>query len=205
MLIREAQRGCSSAFDTLVHRYDQSILRLALRMTGSEHEAQDICQEAFLKAYRNIEKFRFESSFYTWMHRIVTNLWMDHLRSRHSSREVSAVITTPQGKEADLFEHLADKNIHNDPELQALRSELSRHIRIALRRLTARERLVFQLKHFEGLKLRIIGDMLKTSEETAKNTLFRATHKLRVYLVHVKQTVAERSQAQRSRAIVWSR
>jgi RNA polymerase sigma-70 factor, ECF subfamily len=183
VLIRDAQRGCASAFDVL---------------TGSEQDAQDIYQDAFLKAYKNIAKFRSESSFYTWMHRIVTNVCMDRLRSKQSLRETSAVVTTPDGRESDLFEHIADPHSRCDPERQAFRQELSRHIRIALKKLTARERIVFQLKHFEGLKLRNIGEMLNTSEETAKNTLFRATHKLRAYLARVEQTMAERSQARRS-------
>lgn len=197
-LIRDAQRGCISAFDTLVRRYDQSILRLALRLTGSEYDAQDIYQDAFLKAYKNIAKFRSESSFYTWMHRIVTNLCMDRLRSKRSLRESSAVVTSPEGQETDLFDHMADPHTRSDPERQVLRQELARHIRIALRRLTARERVVFQLKHFEGLKLRTIGEMLNTSEETAKNTLFRATHKLRIYLARVEQSMTKQCQLRRS-------
>lgn len=205
VLIRHAQSGCTAAFDVLVRRYDRAVLRLALRFTDSEQDAQDIYQEAFLKAYRNIAKFRSESSFYTWMHRIVTNLCMDRLRNRRSLRETPAVITTPDGGESDLFEHLADAHSAGDPERQMLRQELGRHIRIALKRLSARERVVFQLKHFAGLKMRTIGEKLNTSEETAKNTLFRATHKLRSYLAHVEQTMAERTHARRSGSMVWSK
>src|SRR5581483_4114263 len=74
LLVREAQRGSRAAFEELVRHYDQAVLRLALHLTGSEHEAQDIYQGAFLKAYKNIGRFRFECSFYTWIYRIVTNL-----------------------------------------------------------------------------------------------------------------------------------
>ncbi len=73
-LIREAQKGSRTAFEALVRQYDQPVLRLALRLTGSEQDAQDIHQEAFLKAYRYLANFRFECSFYTWIYRIVTNL-----------------------------------------------------------------------------------------------------------------------------------
>jgi RNA polymerase sigma-70 factor (ECF subfamily) len=201
-LIRDAQKGCISAFETLVHRYDQAILRLALRLTGSDQDAQDIYQDAFLKAYRNIGRFRSESSFYTWMHRIVTNLCMDRLRSKHFLREAAPVTVGPDGHISDLFEHVADPHSYSDPECQVFRKELARHIRIALKRLTARERLVFQLRHYDALKLRTIGEMLNTSEETAKNTLFRATHKLRKYLAHVDRTlVPPPSKAQRSGSI----
>src|SRR5512141_593845 len=76
-LIRAAQQGDRAAFEELVRQYDQPVLRLALHLTGSEHEAKDIYQEAFLKVYRNLGSFRFECSFYTWVYRIVTNLCMD--------------------------------------------------------------------------------------------------------------------------------
>src|SRR5207253_11438906 len=80
MLIREAQRGNRAACEELVRHYDQAVLRLALHLTGSEPDAQDVYQEAFLKAYKNVGSFRFECSFYTWIYRIVTNLCLDHLR-----------------------------------------------------------------------------------------------------------------------------
>ena len=205
VLIRDAQKGCTRAFEALVRRYDQAILRLALRLTGSEQDAQDIYQEAFLKAYKNIARFRSESSFYTWMHRIVSNLCMDRLRSKQFLRETQPVGTSVEGKESDLFAHMADPHSHGDPERQLLRRELRWQIRLALRRLTARERTVFQLKHFEGLKLRIVGEMLHTSEETAKNTLFRATHKLRAYLAHLEQTAVSRPRTRQPGSIAWSR
>ena len=80
-LIRAAQRGDRAAFETLVRQYDQAVLRLAMHLTGSDADAHDIYQEAFLKAYRHIGNFRFECSFYTWIYRIVTNLCLDHLLS----------------------------------------------------------------------------------------------------------------------------
>ena len=200
-LIRDAQAGCKAAFETLVRRYDHAILRLALRLTGSEHDAQDIYQDAFLKAYKNIGRFRSESSFYTWMHRIVTNLCMDRLRGKHFLRETGSVTVGPDGQATDLFDHVADPHTYGDPECQVLRKELAKHIGNALKRLTARERLVFQLKHYEALKLRTIGNMLNTSEETAKNTLFRATHKLRKYLAHVDAKLQAKPETQRSGSI----
>ena len=187
-LIREAQRGSTIAFDDLIRRYDQAILRLAIRLTGSEHDGQDIYQEAFLKAYRNIARFRSESSFYTWMHRIVSNLCMDRLRSAKSRPRSERVYTDEEGREHDELEYVPDPSLESHPERQALSSELQNHIRAALEKLTPRERLVFELRHFEGLKLRVVGEVLNTSEETAKNTLFRATHKLRKFLGHVRRS-----------------
>src|SRR5579863_8734562 len=83
-LIRGAQLGDAAAFEELVRQYDRAVLRLALHLTGSQEDGQDIYQEAFLRAYINIGSFRFECSFYTWIYRIVTNLCLDHLRKRSS-------------------------------------------------------------------------------------------------------------------------
>jgi RNA polymerase sigma-70 factor, ECF subfamily len=178
-LIREAQRGNRVAFEDLVRQYDHAVLRLALRLTGSEQDAQDIYQEAFLKAYRNLGSFRFECSFYTWIYRIVTNLCLDHLRKRQVRKEDTAVTVNQEGVEYNLLDHVAEERAVFNPERDLMRRELGRKIGNALNRLTPRERMVFELKHYQGLKLRTIGEMLSTTEETAKNTLFRATQKLR--------------------------
>ena len=181
-LIREAQRGNRAAFEELVRQYDQTVLRLALHLTGSEHEAKDIYQEAFLKAYRNLGSFRFESSFYTWIYRIVTNLCLDHLRRKQVRKEDSPVIRDEDGKEVDLLAQVADERPSASPERDLMRRELAARIAKALNKLTPRERIVFEMKHYEGLRLRTIGEALNTTEETAKNTLFRATQKLRAAL-----------------------
>ncbi|MBZ5647802.1 MAG: sigma-70 family RNA polymerase sigma factor [Acidobacteriia bacterium] len=178
-LIREAQRGNHVAFEELVRQYDRAVLRLALHLTGSEADAQDIYQEAFLKAYRNIGSFRFECSFYTWVYRIVTNLCLDHLRKRQVRKEDAPVVTDSQGEEFNLLNQFADDRPGADPERDLMRRELGGRIARAMTKLTPRERMVFELKHFQGLKLRTIGEMLNTTEETAKNTLFRATQKMR--------------------------
>ena len=185
-LIRAAQRGDRAAFETLVRQYDQAVLRLALHLTGSESDAQDVYQEAFLKAYRHIGNFRFECSFYTWIYRIVTNLCLDHLRKRQTRREDPHVMTDSSGQEIDLLDNVSDDRSGANPERDLMRRELGAKIKHALTRLTPRERMVFELKHYQGLRLRTIGEMLNTTEETAKNTLFRATQKLRAALATMR-------------------
>ncbi len=185
-LIREAQRGNRAAFEELVRQYDRAVLRLAYHLTGSESDAQDIYQDAFLKAYKNVGSFRFECSFYTWIYRIVTNLCLDHLRKRTVRKEDSPVTTDASGDERDFFDTVADVRAGFNPEHDLLRRELGAKINNALGRLTPRERMVFELKHYQGLKLRTVGDMLNTTEETAKNTLFRATQKLRGALAEMR-------------------
>jgi RNA polymerase sigma-70 factor (ECF subfamily) len=185
-LIREAQRGDRSAFDSLVRRYDQSVLRLALHMLGNEQDAQDIHQEAFLKAYRHLGNFRFECSFYTWLYRIVTNLCLDQLRRRKSRREDPATVVDASGDEMDMLANISDTRAMSNPARELDRKRMGESINDALEKLTPRERTVFELKHYQGLKLRTIGEMLSTTEETAKNTLFRATRKLRANLAELK-------------------
>jgi RNA polymerase sigma-70 factor, ECF subfamily len=181
-LVREVQGGNQAAFEQLVHAHDQAVLRVALRITGSQSDAQDIYQETFLKVYRKLGGFRFECSFSTWIYRIVTNLCLDHLRKNRSRRPNSAIEVNADGEEYDLLNQFADDSPTNNPERQLLSRELSAHILCALGRLTPRERMVFELKHFQGLRLRTVGQILNTSEASVKNSLFRATQKLRFQL-----------------------
>jgi len=185
-LIREAQAGSRSAFDALVRQYEHQVLRLAMHLTGSEHDAEDIYQDAFLKAFRYIGNFRFECSFYTWIYRIVTNLCLDQLRRRKTRREDHAVVVDRTGEEVDVLASVSDNRSFSNPARELDRKVLGEKIQAALGKLTPRERMVFELKHYQGLRLRTIGEMLNTTEETAKNTLFRATKKLRVQLAEMR-------------------
>src|SRR5438874_1991211 len=96
-LIRAVQRGDQSAFEALVRSYDQSVLGLAMNLLRSPEDARDAYQEAFLRAYRNIGSFRFDCSFYTWLHRIVSNVCLDHLRRRKVRTETSSILMTAEG------------------------------------------------------------------------------------------------------------
>ena len=183
-LIRSAQRGDCAAFEALVRQYDQAVLRLALHLTGSEADARDIYQEAFLKIYRNLHRFRLESSFYTWIYRVVTNVCLDHLRRRRSRPEDQApaieALDASRTQPVDFFD--SQRDAQADPEQRLLGQEIGQRINAALSRLSPRERMIFEMKHYQGLRLRAIGDALGTSEETVKNSLFRATRKLREQL-----------------------
>src|SRR4051812_12427363 len=131
-LIRQAQRGDRAAFESLVRQYDQAVLRLALHLTGSEQDAQDIYQEAFLKAYRHVGNFRFECSFYTWIYRIVTNLCLDHMRRRKTRREDAPVLTDSEGQEYSLIDNVSDDRAGASPERELMRRELGGKINQAL-------------------------------------------------------------------------
>jgi len=179
-LIRRAQDGDRSAFDELVRKYDQNVLRLAMQVVRSPEEARDLYQEAFLKVYRSIHRFRLEARFSTWLYRVVMNVCLDHLRRQNTRKEVQA----PEGEEGETeyFQTLPDERPAQDPERALRGREIGKRIQGALAQLNPRERLVFELKHYQGLKLRAIGELCGTSEQTVKNCLFRATQKLRTEL-----------------------
>ena len=183
-LVARAQKGDREAFESLVQRYDRDVLRLALNILHSPEDARDVYQEAFLKVYRNLHRFRLDSSFYTWLYRIVTNVCLDHMRRRRSRPEdqapVSASALRGDLPERDFFDGQSDSSA--DPEQSLLGQEIGERITQALAVLSPRERLIFELKHNQGMRLRAIGDALGTTEETVKNSLFRATRKLRARL-----------------------
>lgn len=179
ILIQRAQAGDRAAFEALVRLYDRDVLRLAFRMTGSAEEAADLYQETFLKVYRSLSSFRFQSSFSTWLHRVVVNICLDHLRRRSRRMELQA--PARDGKD-EFFQAVVDNHPGIDPEQTLHANEIRRRVGAALERLTPRERMVFELRHYDGMKLRAIGETCGTTEETAKNCLFRATQKLRLAL-----------------------
>ena len=189
-LIARAQAGERAAFETLVHRYDRDVLRLILNVLRNPEDARDVYQDAFLKIYRNLHRFRLESSFYTWIYRIVTNACLDHLRRRRSRPEDQApeVASGPRvdGSAGDFFDRQQERRVEGNPEQCVLGEEIGRQIETALASLSPRERMIFEMKHHQGLKLRVIGEALGTTEETVKNSLFRATRKLRAQLQGIR-------------------
>ena len=180
-VIRSAQNGDEVAFEQLVHAYDQSVLRLALNLLRSSQDAYDVYQETFLRVYRNLHSFRFDCSFQTWLYRIVTNLCLDHLRKRKVRREESRVLETSEGP-LDRLDGIEEQRADGDPQRRLYSKQLKTRIRQVLQDLTPRERTVFEMRHYQGMRLRAIGDVLGTSEEAAKNCLFRATQKMRAAL-----------------------
>jgi len=180
-LIRSAQRGDQDAFEQLVRLHDQNVLRLAFNLLRSAEDARDIYQEAFLRVYKNLGSFRFDCSFHTWLYRIVTNLCLDALRKRKVRREESTVVETGEGT-LDRMDMVEDSRAFGDPQRQLMSRQLNERIQDSLAALTPRERTVFEMRHYQGLRLKNIGEILGTSEEAAKNCLFRATQKMRTAL-----------------------
>jgi len=180
-LIRAAQAGDHAAFEQLVRAYDQSVLRLAMNLLRSPEDAHDVYQEVFLRVYRNLHSFRFDCSFHTWLYRIATNLCLDQMRKRKVRKEEPTVFATADGP-LDRMDAVMEERVDGDPQRHLFSGQIRKRVKEVLCDLTPRERIVFELRHYQGLRLRRIGEMLGTTEEAAKNCLFRATQKMRAAL-----------------------
>jgi RNA polymerase sigma-70 factor, ECF subfamily len=169
-LVRRAQRGDTAAFEEVIRHYDQAILCFALHLTGSQQHAQDIYQESLLRAYTNLPRFRFECSFYTWIFRIVANRCLEFLHANKFPKPDGGPLAHPERAEHD----------GKQPDYPLPQS--SETVARALAKLSPRERVVFELKHYHGLGLVTVADLLNISEAIIRNTLLRAAHKLRIEL-----------------------
>jgi RNA polymerase sigma-70 factor, ECF subfamily len=195
-LIRDVRRGDAAAFEQLVCAHGQHVLRLALRITESQIDAQDVYQETFLRAFRKLGDFRYQCAFSTWIYRIATNVCLDHLRRKRTRKEASAIEVDPNGEERNLLNEVSDDRLASNPEQEALRRELRAHISRALLKLTPRERMVFELRHYQGMKLRTVGEILNRSEGSIKISLLRATKKLRPHLESFRKAKGSLSSGQ---------
>ena len=166
-LVAVVKAGGLSAYRALVERHSRNVFRLAFRMTQNEQDAEDVVQETFLRAYKNIDSFRVESSFGTWLYRIAANCSLDFVRARERRR------TTPM-PESDVF-----RAPQPEPERLAFSGELRERIAAALEELSPMERAAFSLRHFDGLSIEEISQSLGPSGGAIKNTIFRAATKLR--------------------------
>jgi RNA polymerase sigma-70 factor (ECF subfamily) len=172
-LIIKAQAGDANSFHEIVAKYDSRIMTLSLQIAQNKEDAEDIYQETFLKVYKNISKFRFESDIYTWMYRIAVNTAYNYKR-KHSKIKVAE---TKEDTDYDILDWVYDPQ-GNDEN----REELLTVINKSLLQLSHQQRTVFILKHLQQLKIKDIANILDLSEGTIKKYLFRAMEKLRVCL-----------------------
>jgi RNA polymerase sigma-70 factor, ECF subfamily len=168
-----ARTGDSDAFRLLVDRHSRRMFRLAYRLTGSEADAEDIVQETFLRAYRNLDRFEERAVVGSWLYRIATNCALDLIRSRKAQAvEVPAAPEPP---------------VQPAPERAVMDGQVQRQIDAALAALSPQERVAFTLRHFEGRGIEEISEILQTSGSSAKQAVFRAVQKLRRALRSVEE------------------
>ena len=178
-VIAQARGGDSEAFRLLVERHSRAVYQLAYRVTGNAQDAEDVVQDTFLKAYRQLGRFEARSSFGTWLHRIAMNCSVDLLRGR-PRREQAEESETLELRGAD--QAAATAPVAASPERLAESAEVGDRVRTAMDRLTALERAVFVLRHFEGYSIEEIGRQLGMKESATKHSVFRAVRKMRLAL-----------------------
>ena len=156
------------AFRSLVLDHSAAMFRLAWRFTGNAHAAEDVVQEAFIKAHQKLAEFNREASFATWMHRITVNTAMDYLRREQ----------TRSRYEAEAAERQPDRAWDD----HAQREDVQEQTLAAMRDLTDLERAAFTLRHFEGHSIAEIAGMLGMTANACKQAIFRAVKKMRIAL-----------------------
>ena len=174
--VAQARAGDTDAFRRLVERHSRDVFRLAYRMTRNEHDAEDVVQEAFLRAYRNVDRFEQRSNFGSWIYRIAANCAYDSLRARDRRQEnaFSAPSDDPSDGPAPELPSQAPT-----PDRLVFGGEVRRRVHLAMRRMSALEKSAFTLRHFEGLSIEEIGRALDLDASAAKQSVFRAVRKVR--------------------------
>jgi RNA polymerase sigma-70 factor (ECF subfamily) len=171
-----ARDGNSDAFRGLVERHSRAVYRLAHRMTGNPQDAEDVVQETFLKAYRQLGRFESRANFGTWLHRIAVNCSIDLIRSRKHQE------TGHDAADLDLLDASDDQRVDPSPERLMLSSEVQERVNRAMAGLTPMERAAFVLRHFEGQSIEDISRALGLKANAAKHSIFRAVRKMRLAL-----------------------
>ena len=185
-LISRAAGGDPSAFQALVERHRSMVYRVAYQFAGNHHDAEDIAQDVFIKVYRSLDRFRQDAPLTSWMYRIVMNACIDHRRRQRSA------IAAPFGDEAEQ-RMLNTPEDTPGPEERAYAGELGQVLESEIGRLPNGQRVVFVMRHHQGMKLCEIADALGLAEGTVKRQLHAAVHRLRQALTQANVTAGERA------------
>ena len=171
--VTRARSGDTDAFRALVERHSRALFRLAFRMTENAQDAEDVVQESFLRAYRQLDRFDERASFGTWIYRIATNCSLDLVRVRKRRNQAPVTAEEPGDSVPEL------PSLDPSPERIALSGEVRERLAAAMGQLSETERAAFVLRHYEGLRLEEISRVLDCQPGAAKHSVFRAVQKLR--------------------------
>jgi RNA polymerase sigma-70 factor, ECF subfamily len=177
--VNQARSGDGEAFRVLVERHSRSLFRLAYRMTSNQQDAEDVVQESFLRAYRQLARFDERASFGTWLYRIATNCALDVIRARKRRSEQPAETNGAMDRAQPL--PCGDPS----PERAVLSLEIRQRVAEAMNELSPTERAAFVLRHFEGMRIEDVSRVLECQPGAAKHSVFRAVQKLRRALEHM--------------------
>ena len=173
--LARARQGDSEAFRLLVEQHSRRAFQLAYRMTGNQQDAEDVVQESFIRAYRQLSRFEARAHFATWLHRIVANCSVDLIRSRRSRHDRQASMD-------DIAPVEQPQSELPDPERLAESARIGQTVATAMADLTPLERAAFTLRHYEGRSIAEIGKTLGLGTSATKHSVFRAVRKLRTAL-----------------------
>lgn len=169
-LVERVQRGDKTAFDVLVRKYQHKIVKLCTRYVHDHAEAQDVAQEAFIKAYRALPRFRGDAAFYTWIYRIAINTAKNHLVSAHR-RPVDETVDL---QDPDQFEANARLSDNDTPERLLLTDEIKRTVDAAIKALPDELRTAIVLRELEGMSYEEIAQAMECPVGTVRSRIFRA-------------------------------
>src|SRR5579864_842861 len=175
-VVAQVLAGDRDAFRLLVDRHTRSIYSVAYRMTGNPHDAEEILQETFLRAYKSLHRFELRSSFSTWLYRIAVNRCLDFLKAKKMI-EVYQIADNPDSEEKTREMQIATTN--PGPERLLLSAEARQKVSQAISLLSPAERLAFTMRHMEGKSIEEISKALDVRASAAKNSIFRAVQKIR--------------------------
>jgi RNA polymerase sigma-70 factor (ECF subfamily) len=168
-----ARGGNEDAFRLLVERHGRSVYRLAYRMTGRPQDAEDVVQETFIRAFRQLDRFEARSNFSTWLYRIGFNCAIDYMRSR-PKRESSA--------ERAVLDAMSEPQPGPSPHDLAYAGQINERVQQALEELSEKERAAFLMRHYHGCSIEEIGSALGMKTNATKHSIFRAVRKMRTAL-----------------------
>jgi RNA polymerase sigma-70 factor, ECF subfamily len=173
--VARARAGDADAFRVLVERHSRALFRVAFRMTGNQQDAEDVVQESFLRAFKQLAKFDQRASFGTWLYRIAANCSLDMMRAR-KRRSEHVMSGSEEGAEEVV---LSLPSLDPTPERMTLSGEVRQRVLEAMDDLSATERTAFILRHFEGMCIEEVSRVLECQPGAAKHSVFRAVQKLR--------------------------
>jgi len=177
--VQQTLAGERDAYRVLVERHSRSVFRMAYRITGNSHDAEEVVQEAFLRAYQKLEKFAGEANFGTWVYRIAANYAIDRIRQRNVEKARRQMPSNP-GEDGLAVDPLSTaQDPAPSPERLAGSTQLAAKMKEALEALTPAERTAVVMRHWEGCAIEEIAAVLKSNSNATKNTVFRAVGKLR--------------------------
>jgi RNA polymerase sigma-70 factor (ECF subfamily) len=175
--VARAKQGDDDAYRVLVDRHSRSVFRLAYRMTGNEQDSEDVVQETFLRAYKQLHRYEARSSFSTWLYRIASNYSLDLVRKKKRHGEIGLQENATEEEMGDVVHAVASDD--PGPDRLLFSGAVQQQVSQTLSELSAQERTAFVLRHFEGQSIEEISGALGLSNNAAKHSIFRAVQKLR--------------------------